>query len=98
MKKANKEVDRTVEPLVRLSDEPRNLTEWLWRLKRYDRGIYVSEQVDGRWGNIALADLTPERWAHHVARWLEEGALPCRIREPEEMKPNAEHETRLVAT
>lgn len=78
----------TVEPLVRLSDEPMNLTEWLWRLKRYERGIYVREQVDGRWGNVALADLTPERWAHHVARWLEEGLLPCRIREPEEMQPN----------
>jgi hypothetical protein len=62
------------------------LTEWFLRLKRYEREIYVREQVDGRWGNVALADLTPERWAHHVARWLAKGALPCRISEPEEMQ------------
>jgi hypothetical protein len=84
----------TVEPPVRLSDEPRNLWEWLWRLKRYERGIYVREQVDGRWGNVALSDLTPERWAYYVARWLEDGVLPCRVREPEEMQPNAGGEGR----
>jgi hypothetical protein len=80
------ELEAIGEQAVRPPDEPQNLTEWLWRLKRYERGIFVREKVDGRWGNVALKDLTPERWAHHVARWLEKGALPCRIREQEEMQ------------
>ena len=69
----------------RPSDEPSTLKDWLWRLKRYEHGIFVREQIDGKSVTIALAHLRPEQWAHHVARWLEEGILPTRIREPEEM-------------
>lgn len=66
-------------------NEPKNLMEWLWRLKRYEDGIFVREQgAGGKWGNAKLSDLPPERWAFHVARWLEEGSLPCRILEPQE--------------
>jgi hypothetical protein len=60
---------------VRAPDEPKSLMEWLWRLLRYEDGIYVREQKpDGKWGNTRLSELPPERWAFHVARWLEEGA------------------------
>lgn len=66
-------------------EEPKTLTEWLWRLKRYEKGIFVRELVGEKWMNMALADLPPDRWAFHVARWLEQGVLPVRIREPEEI-------------
>lgn len=67
-------------------EEPKTLEEWLWRLKRYDKGIFVREQLAGKFQNVALADLPPDRWAFHVARWLEQGMLPVRVREPEEIK------------
>ena len=74
--------------LVRPPDPPTNLEEWLWYVRRYEDGIYVREQgADGKWGNAKLADLAPERWGQHVARWLNDGVIPCRIKEPEEL-PN----------
>ena len=68
----------------KLTDNPRNLVEWLWRLKAYEKGIYVRELNGGTWENLPLSELTPEQWARHVAKWLEENALPCRIREEAE--------------
>lgn len=73
--------DNTIRP----PDEPKTVVEWLWYVKRYDKGIFVREQVKSKWRNVALADLPPDRWAFHVARWLNENALPCRVKEPEEM-------------
>jgi hypothetical protein len=56
-------------------------------VRRYEAGIFVREQgPGGKWGNAALRDLSPERWAYHVARWLEEGILPVRIRESDEIE------------
>lgn len=67
-------------------DEPSNLMEWLWRVKHYEKSILVrTEGRSGRWEAVALAMLPPREWAEHVARWMEEGQLPARIREPEEM-------------
>lgn len=67
-------------------DDPKDLAEWLWRLRRYENGIYVREQVDGKWTNARLSDLPPERWAFHVARWLDGGVLPCRVLEEHERR------------
>lgn len=52
---------------VRPPDEPQSLAEWLWRLKRYESGIYVRVQKDGRWGNASLAELDPKTWGEKVA-------------------------------
>jgi hypothetical protein len=65
---------------------PTSLAEWLWYVKQYEGAIFVREQIDGHWESPALASLSPERWAHHVARWLEEGSLPVRILEEDERK------------
>lgn len=62
-------------------EEPQNLEEWLWRLKRYESGIFVREKTKEGWDSVALSTLPPDRWAHHVARWLEEGVLPARLKE-----------------
>lgn len=67
-------------------DKPQALDEWLWYVRRYEATIYVREQIDGKWQSVALSTLPPERWAHHVARWLDKGMVPCRVRETEEGK------------
>ncbi len=61
-------------------DEPTTLYEWLWRLKRYQDGIFVRERIEGHFRNVALSQLPPDRWAYWVARWLDENALPMRIK------------------
>ncbi len=66
--------------------KPLTLEEWLWYVRRYENGIYVREQVEGHWTNVALVHLTPERWAYHVSGWLAEGRLPCRILEDHEIQ------------
>lgn len=60
---------------------PRDLREYLWYVRRYETGIYVREQIHGKWGNSRLADLSPKRWAHHVAKWFNENRIPWRIKE-----------------
>lgn len=68
--------------LARPPESPTSLAEWLWYVRRYEHGIYVRVQrADGRWGNASLAELSPEEWGKHVARWLDEGGLPCRVLE-----------------
>ena len=69
-------------------EAPKILEEWLWYVHRYQGGIYVREQG----GNARLADLPSHRWAFHVARWLEEGAIPCRVLEDQERRHNAKAE------
>jgi hypothetical protein len=69
--------DRPPEP-------PTGLTKWLRYVKLYERDIFVRAQVDGKWTNVALADLPPEEWADNVARWLYEGRLPVRMLEESE--------------
>jgi hypothetical protein len=72
---------------IRPPDEPQNLAEWLWRLRRYESGIYVRIQnSEGRWVNASLAELDAKTWGVKVAGFLETGALPVRIKEPEEMQ------------
>ena len=65
-------------------NEPANLAEWLWYVKRYEDGIFVREFIEGCWENLPLSALSPERWARHVAEWLDEGHLPVRILEESE--------------
>ncbi len=48
------------------------LTDWLARLRANEGAIYVREGGE----TVALSGLSPERWAHHVARWLQEGRTP----------------------
>lgn len=67
--------------------EPTSLQEWLWYVKRYEKGIFVRHRGgDGNWTNVALADLDPKAWADRVALWLENGHIPVRVKEPQEME------------
>lgn len=61
--------------------EPSNLEEFLWYIKRWEKGIFVRAQIDGKWKPVSLAELPSGRWAEYVARFIQEGALPVRIRE-----------------
>jgi len=65
-------------------DNPQSLEDWLWYVRRYETTIFVREQIDGKWQSPALSTLPPERWAYHVARWMDRGMVPCRVREAEE--------------
>jgi hypothetical protein len=60
-------------------DEPKNLAEWLCRVKTYEDAIFVREQVAGKWQSIPLNFLCCERWGYHVARMLEAGIVPTRV-------------------
>lgn len=74
-------------------DNPKTLTEWLIRLKKYEADIFIREMKDGRWGSVALSELSPEKWGEYVGRWLEENRLPVRIireAQPECTSKNAE--------
>ena len=63
-------------------EDPTNIEEWLWRLRRYEKDIYVRDKTpDGSFDAIALSELPPERWAFHVAKWLTDGAIPVRVKE-----------------
>lgn len=62
-------------------EQPAELIHFLYRIKRYEQGIYVREQVDGQWENPSLAELSPERWAHHVNRMLGQQIWPVRLKE-----------------
>jgi hypothetical protein len=64
--------------------EPTDLVDWLWYVRRYEDAIFVREQIDGHWESPALSSLSPERWAHHVVGWLNDGVLPVRVLEEEE--------------
>jgi hypothetical protein len=68
-------------PPERPPDEPTNLAEWLWRVKQYEGSIYVRELDNGHWKTIALGCLPPKEWAAQVARMLEAGIVPTRIRD-----------------
>ena len=69
--------------------EPVNLAEWLWRTKRYEDSIFVRELVDGKWESVPLSSLGPREWGVHVAKWLERGHLPVRMRSDEEIAIDA---------
>lgn len=60
-------------------DNPTTLKDWLWRVKQYERDIFVREQIGGKWCCVAISELSPERWAYWVATWLEEDRVPTRI-------------------
>lgn len=68
-------------------DEPTTLEDWLWYTIHHQDRIFVREQdKDGKWDSIALSKITPEKWAKHVARWLEDGHLPVRVLTKAEQK------------
>ena len=67
--------------------EPQNLAELLWYIKRWESGIYFRVQdANGKWGTQSLAEMGPKTWGEKLARLLEEGRMPVRIREDWEME------------
>lgn len=71
-----------VPEFAELTDNPRNLWEYLWYVKAYEADIYVRELVEEKWDSVALSELRPDRWAYHVSNWAKNGVIPARIRKP----------------
>ena len=65
-------------------EEPITLAEWLWRIRQYESGIYVYKLAGKKWKAVTLASLPPKQWAQQVARMLEAGMNPVRLRGKEE--------------
>lgn len=66
---------------------PETLMEFLWYVLRYGDGIYIRDRTDdGQWDAIAISELSDHRWATVVAKWLEEGHIPVRVKEDWEIK------------
>ena len=65
-------------------EEPKTLADWLWRLKEYENGIFVRVKRDGKLDAVSLRNVSPREWGEHVARFLEKGMVPVRVRGPEE--------------
>ena len=63
-----------------------SLADWMTRIRQYENSIYVRVQVAGEWGNVALVDLSPERWGEEVARMLEAGIYPTRVLDENEIE------------
>ena len=61
-------------------DNPKNLREWLLRLKKHESRIFAREKVGEKWDAVPLTELSPEKWAEYVSRWIEEGSLPVYVR------------------
>jgi len=74
------EATPVVPVFAQLSDEPKNLWEYLWYIQAYAADIFVRERIEGKWDSVALASLPPARWAYHVASWLGQNIVPARIR------------------
>ena len=50
----------------------------------YSNGIFVREQVNGKWDNLSLEELSPERRVYHIRRMMEAGIIPTRVLTEEE--------------
>jgi hypothetical protein len=67
-------------------EPPDTLAEFLWYCMEYQNEIFVREKdEEGRWGAFSLAQITPEQFGIHVARWIEEGRVPVRVKRESEM-------------
>ena len=69
-------------------DEPQNLMEWMWHLKRYEDTIFVRVERDGKFESIPLSQADPRTCGEYVSlwvnRWLNDDWVPTRIRDEEE--------------
>ena len=45
----------------------------------YPEDIYVRVMRDGKWTNVALAELDGAAATHHIRRWLEQRQVPYRV-------------------
>lgn len=61
-------------------DEPTTLAEYLWYCREYEHDIYFRAQRNGKWCNVSLADLAPDEFGDRLARLIEEGRIPVRLR------------------
>lgn len=72
-------------------EEPQDLAEYLWFCRHWEHVIFFRAQREGKWTNVALADLTPQEFGEKLARLLEENRLPIRAfrtyMPPEEEEP-----------
>lgn len=58
-------------------DDPKTLADFLWRMEVNADAIFVREQADcgdrtSPYTAMALSELTPERRAYHMARFVEQ--------------------------
>lgn len=48
-------------------------------IKEYKSGIYVREQVNGKWGSYSLTELPADKAIDHALSFIERGFIPTRI-------------------
>lgn len=74
--------------LPKPSDLPANFFDWIYRIKFYEKTIFVQHPTNG--GHIALSELNPRQWAATIAKWWSEGMTPARVDMTEEQRTEAE--------
>lgn len=60
------------------AEDIKTLADLLCWIRLYGDAIYVRENVNGEWTH-ALDSLPPDKWAKHVARFVEDGRIPHRV-------------------
>lgn len=79
-------------------EDPSNLFEWMWRTREYEEEIFIRVKRNGHWQNSSLKEATPQEWAAFMARALESGMLPVRIKRESEMTKDPVEEASAAAT
>ena len=60
------------------AEDIKTLADLLHWIRLYGDSIFVREKIEGKWTN-SLNNLPPDKWAKHVARFVEEGIIPHRV-------------------
>ena len=60
-------------------EQPKNLSEYLWYCRYYEKQIYFRVQRNGKFESLSLADLTPQEYGEKLAILIEAGRLPAHI-------------------
>ena len=73
-------------------EDVKDLPDLLTYMRIHAEGIFVREEIDGKWGSYSLAEMPDRLRGEHEARFIEEGRIPVRILTDEEIKENKENE------
>lgn len=67
-----------------MSDLEPPFTDWkdvIKYLLHWQKGIYVREEIDGKWGAYSLYELPEEKKIYHIVRFAVENISPVRLEE-----------------
>jgi len=62
------------------ADQVESLADMIEYCLEHPDCIYIREQVDGKWGSFSLAELPLKLRAKWMARWIEEGRVPLKLK------------------